>query len=315
MIRHQLRRLALIGALAACTAFSPAPLLARAAFSNGTYTIAGGSYSIEVEQQGDSLVVVEPNKRSEYSRQPDGTYHFYNPNTDATYGIRVIDRQTIEAFKPFERGNVPTRLTRLGGAPAVVETELRPSAVAAESATVPPAVTEAGAIDRYGERAQHYLELTRSDPDNVQSWAACAAAALKRSMANPAEADAYAADTAKRLKTVLVDPATSPCEEILPPDLFREAAPGALTAEQEEQLRALNARAKARIEAEKIEAARREEERRVYEKGVAEAKAAAEQFERDRAAYQAELARTNAAKAAYEREMEEYRRKTGGGGD
>lgn len=313
MIRRQIQRLALVGALAAATLVPAIPVSAQASFSNGTYVLEGGSYSIEVEQQGDRLIVIEPNKRSEYSRQADGTFHFYNSNTDTVYGLRVVDRQTIEAFKPFQDGNVPTRLTRLGGAPAVAETELRPSAVA----EAPPAPAAVPAPDAdYGALAQQYLERTKSDPDNVQSWSFCAAAALKRSLASAVEADAYAAESVAKLKTILVDPSRSPCEDVLPSALFQEPVvpKGMLTAEQEEQLRTLNARADARIEAERIAAARREEERLAYEKGVADAKAAAEKFDRDRAAYEAELARTNAAKAAYEREMEEYRRKTGGGG-
>lgn len=284
-------------------------------FSSGTYAVEGGSYSIQVEQQGDSLVVIEPNKRSVYERQGDGTYHFYNPNTDTVYGIRVVDRQTIEAFKPFQQGNVATRLARLGGAPAVEEVELAPSVASSdETASGRPAgsLTPTGG-DNWGRLAQQYLERTRSDPDNVQSWAACAAAALKRSTANPAEAEAYAEESAKMLKPILVDPTRSPCEDVLPSALFADAPPaGQLAAEQEERLRALNAQADARIEAEKIAIARREEELRAYEQRVADVEAAAAQYVRDRAAHEAEVARANAAKAAYEAELEEYRRKVGG---
>lgn len=162
--------------------------------ASGTYMVEGGSYMITVEQSGDSLVVVEPNKRSEYALQADGSYHFYNPNTDATYGIRVIDANTIEAFKPYVDG-APTRLVRMGGAAAPVQ-------------------LDAGTTDHYEALAEQYSAMIESDPDNVQSWAACAAVALKRSMSNPPEADAYAAQMAAMLQAM--DAAGSPCPEVIP---------------------------------------------------------------------------------------------------
>ena len=163
--------------------------------ANGTYMVEGGSYSITVEQDGDSLVVVEPNKRSEYVRQPDGSFHFYNPNTDATYGIRVLDERTIEAFKPFVDGNAPTRLVLMGGGGA-------------------GGGVSAGGEDRFGAMAEQYAAMIESDPDNVQSWTACAAVAMKRSMSNDGEADAYAAQMAEMMR--MMDAASSPCPEVIP---------------------------------------------------------------------------------------------------
>lgn len=177
-----------------------APLLAQQPpFSDGTYVLEGGSYSITVQREGDTLVVVEPNKRSVYKRQGDGSYHFYNPNTDATYGIRVVDEQTIEAFKPFQDGNSPTRLVRSGG---------RPSAPAVAAAKPP--------VNTAAELAERYKERSLSDPENAQAWTACAAAALKRSQATAAEADAYGARMAEVLRLILVDPSKSPCEDAIP---------------------------------------------------------------------------------------------------
>lgn len=289
----------------------PGVALAQAKFSNGTYMVEGGSYSITVEQQGDSLIVVEPNKRSEYTRVPNGTYQFRNPTNGILYGLRVIDDHTIDAFKPDREDVAPTRLARLGGPPAPAETEPAPVAATASG----PVLAPVAATDSYSKLAQHYLELTTSDPDNVQSWTACAAAALKHSMANSAEAEAYAAETAKRLKTILADPGRSPCKDVLPDTLFAGAGPdGSLSAAQQAQLDAANARANERIEAGKIEAARRAEQQRAYEQGVAAAKAAEAQYAQDRAAYQAGVAKADAAKADYERRMEEYRQQTGGKG-
>jgi hypothetical protein len=169
-----------------------------ATFSPGTYIVEGGSYSITVDQEGDKLIVVEPNKRSEYAPQGDGSFTFYNPNTDATYGLRVIDDHTIEAFKPGQPGNVPTRLVRLGGAP--------------DAGPAPSGDEE----EKWSKLADHYSARIGSDPANAQSWVACSAVALRRSTASKAEADAYAHQMAGMLKQL--DAASSPCPDVILPE-------------------------------------------------------------------------------------------------
>ncbi|MCL6730046.1 hypothetical protein [Sphingomonas hankyongi] len=161
----------------------------------GTYAIDGGGYTIDLKMDGDTLVVVEPNKTSPYARQADGTYQFTNPNNGITYGIRVIDDRTIEAFKPGT-DNPPTRLSLMGGAPSGEE---------------PAAVADA---EKWEALAQHYSELSQSDPDNVQVNTACAGVALKRSASSQAEADAYAAQMAEMLKQILVDGSSNPCPDV-----------------------------------------------------------------------------------------------------
>ncbi|UTP40524.1 hypothetical protein M9M90_04895 [Phenylobacterium sp. LH3H17] len=172
-------------------AASPAPR----GFNDGVYAIDGGGYSISVAGEGDSLVVVEPNKRSQYVRQPDGTYHFFNPNTGTTFGLRVVSATMIEAFQPLRPDRAPTSLSRVGG-------------------PGPPAVGPDRAI------AEKYAALSKTDPDDAQTWTACAAAAMKRSVATRAEADAYGGKVAEMLKTILVDPNRSPCEDALPSSLW-----------------------------------------------------------------------------------------------
>ena len=280
--------------------------------SDGTYVLEGGSYSIEVIQDGDNLVVVEPNKRSPYTRQSDGTFHFYNPNTDTVYGIRVVDNRTIEAFKPFQSGNVPTRLVRLGGAPR-------------QEATGNPGSsgTDLGAI------ADRYQQLAQSDPDNVQAWTACAAAAKKRQLATGAEADAYAAQVADVLKLILVDPSRSPCEDAIPASVWSSrsqpsspiddaaaAVAEAARAEEEERKR-LQQQADARWQKLQAETQQRIAQQRAaqeaYETGVREAAEAKQRYEQEMARHQEEVTRAQAAKAEYQRQLDEYRRQTGGG--
>jgi len=166
------------------------------ASATGTYMVEGGSYMIELRQDGDTLVVVEPNKDSPYARQSDGSYAFFNPNTNTNYGIRIVDANTIEAFKPDQPETPATRLVRIGGS------------VASDDAV------DSADADRYGAMAEHYQQLALSDQDNVQAWTACSAVALKRSMSNPAEADAYATQMAGMLRQM--DVASSPCPDAMP---------------------------------------------------------------------------------------------------
>ncbi|MFL6592366.1 MAG: hypothetical protein ACJ8GK_06625 [Luteimonas sp.] len=191
----------------ACAATASALLLALLAplahaqsdaSATGTYMVEGGSYMIELRQDGDTLVVVEPNKESPYARQGDGSYTFYNPNTETNYGIRILDANTIEAFKPDHPESEPTRLVRMGGTVASDDAEPAGSADA----------------DRYGAMAEHYQQLAQDDPANIQAWTACSAVALKRSVSNPPEADAYAAQMAGMLQQM--DVSTSPCPDAMP---------------------------------------------------------------------------------------------------
>jgi len=159
----------------------------------GTYVIAGGGYSIDMTMDGDTLVVVEPNKTSPYGKQADGSYHFTNPNNGITYGIRVIDDATIEAFKPGS-DNPPTRLTRLGGGGEATTADIADA-------------------DKYSALAERYNQLAESDPANIQVHVACSAVALKRSVASREEADAYAAQMVGMLRQL--DASANPCPDVI----------------------------------------------------------------------------------------------------
>lgn len=289
--------------------------------SEGTYQIDGGGYQITVRPEGTELVVVEPNKESRYRRQPDGTWHFRNPTNNTLYGLRRIDPATIEAFKPDQPGNVPTRLARIGGAPAVVATPVPPSVAAQNPASV-------------GELARSYQQRAQSDPDNAQTWSACAAAAHKRFLANPAEADAYGAQMASLLKVIITDPSHSPCPDAIPepvwaagkPAATAEAAPATSAPTPAPQLSAAEAASAeaAAAEAERIRrineladqrarALEAERQRQLAEhaKAVAEAEARQAQFDRDRKAYEDAKAAADAATEAYRRQIEDYERTYG----
>lgn len=172
--------------------------------TDGTYVMDGGSYSVEVEFGEGRITVVEPNKRSEYLRHgTSNEYLFTNPVNGITYGLRVIDDATLQAFKPVP-GNVPTTLKLWG---QIVDV---PDAVAEEAEAV----------------ADRYFALSESDPANVQTWTQCAAAALARTVQTAEEADQTARQAAMLLKMMSVDTASSPCPDAISDAIWRAAPAG-----------------------------------------------------------------------------------------
>jgi hypothetical protein len=191
---RRIARASIMATLLATVLAAPAALAADV--TPGTYMLEGGSYSIEIQPDGDGLVVVEPNKQSPYTRYDDDEFHFYNPNTDTNYGIRYLDERTIEAFKPDQPGNVGSRLVLMSrsGADAIVEND--------DSA-------------RWEALAEEYAARIESDPDNVQAWAACAGVAMKRSVSTVPDADAYAQQMAQMLQQLMPAGSPSPCGEVM----------------------------------------------------------------------------------------------------
>jgi hypothetical protein len=187
-------------ALALLTACAT-PAAFAADVTPGTYMLEGGSYTIDVQRDGDGLVVVEPNKRSPYARIDDDEFHFYNDNTHTNYGIRYLDARTIEAFKPDVPGNVGSRLVLMsGGADAIVES------------------ADSG---RWEELAESYAARIEGDSANVQVWAACAGVAMKRSTSTEADADAYARQMAQMLQQMMPAGSASPCADVMPDRVWR----------------------------------------------------------------------------------------------
>ena len=185
---------AVLATLLAALLAAPAALAADV--TPGTYMLEGGSYMIEVQADGDGLLVVEPNKNSPYTRVDDDEFHFWNDNTQTNYGIRYLDDRTIEAFKPDQPDNVASRLVLVGGggADAVVEND--------DSA-------------RWEALAEEYAARLESDPANIQAWAACAGVAMKRSVSTQADADAYAQQMAQMLQQIMPGGSPSPCSEVM----------------------------------------------------------------------------------------------------
>jgi hypothetical protein len=165
--------------------------------TDGTYATDTG-YSIDVKFEGDSLIVLEPNKRSEYRKKAGSTneYEFTNRNNrDIRYGLRVLDAKTLGAYKPDNPASGVTVL------------KLR---------TAPAAGSSASATDneKFGSIAQRYMERAQSDPDNVHVWTACGGAAFMRASSAAADADEFARQAASMIKPIMTRPG-SPCPEVI----------------------------------------------------------------------------------------------------
>jgi hypothetical protein len=171
-----------------------------AAGSDGTYVMDGGAYSINVQFVADGLQVVEPNKTSLYASTGHGVYQFTNPTNGITYGMRVIDDSTIEAFKPGS--TQPATVLKRANAVALSVDEENPN------------------YAKYSELAEKYVELTQSDADNVHVWAACGAAAMGWANMPADQARTMASQSAALLKSIMTTSGGSPCPEVIPNDVW-----------------------------------------------------------------------------------------------
>jgi hypothetical protein len=168
--------------------------------TNGTYVMDGGAYSISVEFVSDGLQIVEPNKTSLYKPTGGNEYQFTNPTNGITYGLRVVNDSTIEAFKP--------------GSNQAATTLRRASAVAMNADTDNPQAA------KYDALAEKYAGLTASDPNNVHVWAACGAAAMGWASMPADQARTMASQSAMLLKSIMTSAGSSPCPEVIPNDVW-----------------------------------------------------------------------------------------------
>lgn len=257
----------------------------------GIYSMPDSGYSITVQPQGNDLKVNEAGTDRIYTGQGDGSYRYKSPTTGSTFELRFRDRGSVTALK-LGSGNAPTLLVRNGG-PAPEET----AAPAASPAPAPAPAASSGvpAPSPYLAVAERYQALALSDKKDVQSWAFCSAAALKRSMATKDEADAYGREAAERLASISVDPDRNPCPDAIPAELWPKSSGADAAALQEINAAQANAAAKqsAEIAAMKAKAAA---DQKAYEQARAEHQAAVEKsqqaqeaFARQQAAYQEAL--------------------------
>jgi hypothetical protein len=291
-MRHFAIRIVAAALVASCSSAGVGQTIA-----SGIYAMPDSGYSIAVQPQGSDLKVNEAGKDRIYAGQGDGSYRYTSPVTGSTFELRFRDRGSITALK-LGSGGSPTLLVRQGG-PA-------PAEAAAPAASPAPAPQQAEAspgappTSPYLAVAERYQALALSDKKDVQTWAFCSAAALKRSMATKDDADAYGREAAERLALISVNPDKNPCPDAIPPELWprSEDAEDVALKEINATQAAAAAKQRAEIEAMKAKAAA---DQKAYEQARAEHQAAIEKSRQE----QEEFARQQ---AAYKAALEEHRR-------
>lgn len=192
-----MRRLLLLALLFLCV---PVLTFGQTKLKAGTYTTSDGSYSINVryDAKANTITVVEPNKTSEYTSAGGGEYGFTNPKNGIEYRLAIVDATTLEAFKPGGRDS-STKLYHSGGADEAASSE---------------------DFEKYQKVAEKYLEKMKSDPDDAQLWAFCAASANARSTMNAEGFESYAKKAIKEVAKIMEDTTSSPCTDAMPADLW-----------------------------------------------------------------------------------------------
>ena len=277
------------GAIMAALLHCAVPALAQT-MAPGTYAMPESGYSIVIRPQGDDLLVNEAGKDRTYTRTGPGIYAYTSQITGATYELRYRDRGSVTAMK-LGSGNTPTLLVRQGG--ALPEDASPPVAPVAPAAPASPFLAV----------AEKYQALALTDKKDVQSWAFCSAAALKRSMATKDEADAYGREAAGRLASISVDPARNPCPDAIPETLWPRPQDEEAEAAKQANAVQLAAAEKQRAEIAAMKA-RQDAEQKAYERARADHAASLERSRQEQAEFARQQAAYRAALAEHQRQLE-----------
>src|SRR5690606_32011913 len=78
--------------------------------TDGIYAATDSNYRIEVRFKNGKLLVVEPNKTSEYVQRPDApdVYEFQNPTNGIRYVLQTMNDGSLRAYKPESPQNFTT---------------------------------------------------------------------------------------------------------------------------------------------------------------------------------------------------------------
>ena len=75
-----------------------------------------GVNGLVIRLDGDRLTTATATYASDYRRQPDGSFHYFDANGRATHGLRIVNGRTVDIYEL--PGTRPSRLVRRGDAPA-----------------------------------------------------------------------------------------------------------------------------------------------------------------------------------------------------
>lgn len=169
---------------------APVPSPALQGLTAGQFQIEGGSYRVQVSQEGQELVVHEPNRVTRYELDKDDLYTSYHPGYDRTYYIDVLDQNQLKiGFFGSGRSDILRRVDGASGA------------------------------NPHQAISEKYLALAGDDPANAQTWAYCAAVASERALKSPEQFEPFAREAAKQLQLIYVGKG-NPCPDAIPSQLW-----------------------------------------------------------------------------------------------
>jgi hypothetical protein len=163
--------------------------------TSGPYTSEDGMYTVNMEFSNDTLYVVEPNKKSAYSKIAENKFAYTNPNNGKKYELQVADANTLIAFGS-------TGQTKFWW-----------------SGSITKAATPAQ-FEYYQKVAEEYKEKMTSDPNDAQLWSLCAAAAINRATLNKEGFETYARTAILSIRQLVEDQRRCPCPKAIPPTLW-----------------------------------------------------------------------------------------------
>lgn len=157
--------------------------------SPGSYSSSdlGYKYSVNVKHEGNLITITEPNRINEYKTNGGNTY-YHTAQKYANFYIKVAGTNKYYAGKD---GSTQQLFTYTG------------SESNAENA-LPSGIDNCPLYDKY-------LNLSKTDHVNTQTWSFCGAAALAK--CTYTDATEYIEPLIKALKSIMEDPSTCPCEK------------------------------------------------------------------------------------------------------
>lgn len=171
------------------------PAFAQITPPSGPFTSSDGMYTATFEFGENTITVVEPNKTSVYTKVGENLYAFTNPTNGREYKLEVEDETTLLAHGSSGK----TYFYYTGDLNVAANNE---------------------DFEKYQAVAEKYQEKMESDPDNLQLWVMCAAAAMKRGTLNKEGFETYARTIILSLRQLVTNPATCPCDDAIPTTLW-----------------------------------------------------------------------------------------------
>jgi len=163
-------------------------ILNAQALQTGNYTSSDGNYTVSIEQNGDEISLIEPNKSNIYKKTTSDYYYHTEPKYN-TYYVRLVGNNKFYSGKNDGKEFLFTL-----------------------SSTNPSEAIES--VDNC-PLYDKYLKLSQEDPVEVQAWTFCGAAAIAKCTYNAEASQSYNKTIIAGLKAILEDQNRCPCEDVI----------------------------------------------------------------------------------------------------